>query len=114
MCYLYFHARRKLKTVYLIMIWFSLPILIEIKLLHFRFNANSGSDAIVQVVATEWNIKLILSYSSDDAAGRSFLLHDSVTVHDEVRGAAPFSSTLVQSCVEDVVGGRLGDLTGRI
>lgn len=93
---------------------FFLPILIKVKLLHFRFYPNSGSDPVVQVVATERYIELVFSNSSDDTPRGCVSLHDFVAVDDEVGSAAALGAALVQSSFEDVMGRCLGDVTSGI
>lgn len=89
----------------------SLPILIKIELLYFRFYANSGSDPVVQVIAAKWYIELVFPDSSDDAPRSNVSFHYSVAVDDKVRCAASLSHTFVQSRFEDVVGWCLDDGT---
>lgn len=94
--------------------WLSLPILIKVELLHFRFYAYGGSDPVVQVVAAERYIELVFPNPSDDAPRSSVSFHYFVAVDDKVRCAASLSATFVQSSFEDVVGGCLDDVTSRI
>ena len=93
---------------------FFLPILSKEELLHFRFYSDSGSDPVVQIVATERDVELIFSNSCDDTSRRCISLHDSVAVHDKVRGAASLGATFVQSSFEYVMGGGLNDVTSGI